>query len=1013
MHRSGRKLIEIFFLLITPFVVQAQNDITPSFLVKPFAGLNGGLFHIQDAVATHDGYIYTAGYFNATADFDLGPDTFNLDNGGSFIAKYDAGNKLVFAFNLSSEIKIASITTDNNDNVFVTGYFYRNADFDPGPDNFIMSTGDPYQSDIFIAKYKPDGSFVMAKKIGGINEQHASAITLDEDGNIYIAGTFNGQRADFDPGPGIFYLPNIGGDNSYFAKYSPQGNFIWAKSITVGKNNCTDIAVDKNKNVVITGYFKSAQADFDPGPGVVNLRIRGYYDAYIAKYDSLGNYVFALPVGGESADFGLGITTDDNGNIYATGSFTGKHVSFNPSADTADQVVRKSNGGSDIYLAKYAPDGSLKFVNTFGGTLYDYGRVIAVDDKSNVYISGTFQGNGVDFFPGPGVDTLSSAGADDIFFAKYDSTGKHIYAERFGGLQNESPAAIVLPGESNALLCGSFTGDVNVKAKTGTQKISFGLEDAFFAFYNTKGEVLAVRQIQTYRPFNLYSSVIAITQDKERNTYVTGQFEGSIDFDPGPGTYYLTSTTDAITKVNSGYEYDIYFAKYDADGKLIFAKNISGPYSEYPSSMAIDDDDNIYIAGYCEDSTDFDPGSAVYLLSPDSPYHRTQFFAKYNASGALLFAKKIQMVDYYGGNINGIAIDQNKHIYITGYFHQGDFDPGTGVADEKSVGSLDIFLASYDSLGEFTYFKQMGQTGNYDGYGNNIFISPKNKIIITGYINGTAFDFDPGPGTYLLNSGRGRAQYVSGYSMTGDLLFASCVHAYKNSSSVPAKSALDRDGNIYITGYFNTKIDFDPGPDSLIIIAKPGILDIFFQKFDYNGNYLFTKIITTNMKESLGDIANSIFADKNENIYITGTFSGKVDFDPGPDTVYVTQQENVDDAYDVFLARYDNSGNYVYAYNFGNVDTLINASPYTGFNIGEDIYVNDAGEVLLGGETSGNLDLGPGTDTLFLHPTYAGYNFFLIKYLQQTSSLIAIPVANISLSPALLNREAVFKKIRK
>ena len=996
----------IFVLPAFLYNANAQENIIPDFLIKPTAGLNGGSVTVTDIARANDGSIYETGRFTNTADFNTGPDTFNLSGGSVFVAKYDAANNFAFAFNLicANLMGINSIAADKSGNVYITGYYSATVDFDPGPGKAELSAADFYDFDIFFAKYDASGNFIFVKRIGGLAEQMANSITLDNDLNIYIAGYFQGDKVDFDPGPGVIILPQSRKKDIFFAKYDNNGNYLFAKPVSgIDDEDAAGLAVDKDKNILITGYFKSGITDFDPGTGTVYLHINGTADIYFAKYDSLGNYVFAYSIGGKGADYGNDITTDAAGNIFITGQFwgvSGYYADFDPAPGAMHQAYRVSNGYYDIYVAKYTPDGSYIFANTTGSITDDAGRKLQTDAAGNVYVTGTFSGRAVDFNTG---DTLSASGGNDIFFAKYDGTGNYIYTRQVSGLKDENAAAILVYENGKVLLAGSFVDSVIIDAVSGKKVFSKGLENSFLAAYNAGGNFTAVNCPGVYRSFKLETTVSRIAHDKERNIYVTGQFEGIMDFDPGPGTWYLTSSSDAGKLSNSSYSDDIFFAKYAADGKLIFAKNISGPYGEYPSSIALDDENNIYLCGYFQDSTDFDPGSGKYILSPDSGFDDAKFFAKYDAGGNLLFVKKIQMSNYSSSMVNGIALDKNKNIYIAGYFYSADFDPGPGIVEKHSAGGIDIFLAKYDPLGNYVYCNQIGQTLNYQGC-SDLVISENNKLIITGRLQGDAVDFDPGPGTWLLSAFKNISHYVAGYSTDGNLLFASSSRAYKNASSLPVKLAHDNAGNIYVCGEFSGKIDFDPGPDSLIVNTKTSNTDIFFQKYDANGAYLFTKTLSSKTDGYANNIANAIYADDYGSIYITGVFSSKTDFDPGPDTFYLSQKNKNYNYGDIFLAKYDSSGNYIYAYPFTSINTVAD-NHYLKGNFGKDLYVNNYGEIILSGESSGNLNLATGSGIYLLKPSYSGYNFFIMQYQQPGVCAIAdsLYAADVTASASIVN----------
>ena len=319
-----------------------------------------------------------------------------------------------------------SMVVDESGNTYITGNFQGTADFDPGNGIYnLISNG---AIDIFLAKYAPDGSFIWAKNIGGVNIDGANSIAIDGSGNLIVTGYFR-STVDFDPDNETYNLSSIGQDDVFFAKYAPDGSFIWAKSFGgTSYDYGGSIVVDGIGNLYIIGYFEDT-ADFDPGIGThILINNSGGRDVYFAKYAPDGSFIWAYSFGDTPWDFGRSIAVDESGNVYITGEFEGT-ADFDPGVGIYNLT---SNGLSDIFFAKYSSDGSFLWAANFGGISYDYGGSVFIDGSGNLYITGGFQGT-ADFDPSGGIHNLISAGNLDIFFAKYSSDGSLIWANRVGG----------------------------------------------------------------------------------------------------------------------------------------------------------------------------------------------------------------------------------------------------------------------------------------------------------------------------------------------------------------------------------------------------------------------------------------------------------------------------------------------------------------------------------------------------------------------------------------------------
>jgi len=448
------------------------------------------------------GNVYVTGWFEDTADFNPGPGTANLISAGLddiFFAKYSSSGDYIWAKSIGggANDRAYSIALDDTGNMYITGYFFDTVDFDPGPGTADLTSAGLV--DIFFAKYSSSGDYIWAKKLGGIVNDEGSSIALDDTGNVYVTGRFQGT-ADFDPGPGTADLISAGGNDIFFAKYSSAGNYLWAKRAggTSGDGS-TSIALDDTSNVYVTGDF-GGTADFDPGSGTVNLTSAGSVEIFFAKYNSSGDYIWAKSLGGTSWDDGFAIALDGMGNVYVTGYFMST-ADFDPGPGTANLT---SAGGFDIFFAKYSSDsGNYLWAKRLGGIDWDASTSIALDDTGNVYVTGFFR-FAADFDPGAGTANLTSAGGFDIFFAKYSTSGDYLWAKRLGGTSDDYSLSIALDGMGNVYITGDFGGTADFDPGSGTVNLtSAGFADIFFTKYGS-ATFPAIKPIEFLSHLNIY-----------------------------------------------------------------------------------------------------------------------------------------------------------------------------------------------------------------------------------------------------------------------------------------------------------------------------------------------------------------------------------------------------------------------------------------------------------------------------------------------------------------------------
>lgn len=484
-----------------------------------------------------------------------------------------------FSFGNASEEHGRKIAYDSQGNMFVVGSFRgNNMDLDPSSSTFNLSSLGDW--DIFIAKYDSYGIFLNAISIGGLQNDQATSIAVDNSDNIYVTGWFRGT-VDFNPGSGVANVisnghsgTDMGYDGEIFlAKYSNDLSYSWAFGIGGPMVNDAGLAVkiDKQGDVILAGNFRGTNIDFDPSSNVANLSASGVIESFIAKYTAAGNYVWAKGIGGASTVSGQvrDIAIDDANNIYAVGHFDGS-VDLNPGS-SVNAVT--SAGCGDIYLLKLSASGDYKWGFKIGGGNCDYPVSIVLDKTANVYISGYFSSSNVDFNPGSTINTLSTTGISyDIFMAKYDSSGAYVFAKKAGGVGADIGYDMAIRSDG-IVLVGYFANTVDFDPSSATNALSSSNDsnDGFIAHYTFDGQYVSAFKLGSTGE----DAVYGVYADSNDVVTVTGFFNRTnVDFDPSAGKYYLS---------NSGTTNDVFVAKYyDLDlrnvvkGSVYLDRNLNG-----------------------------------------------------------------------------------------------------------------------------------------------------------------------------------------------------------------------------------------------------------------------------------------------------------------------------------------------------------------------------------------------------------------------------------------------------
>lgn len=456
-----------------------------------------------------------------------------------------------------------------------------------------------------------------------------------------------------------------------------QTIFQWAKNMG---SNSTDfgyaIAVDASGNVYTTGYFTGI-ADFDPSAGTFTLSSNGSNDIFVSKLDVNGNFLWAKKIGGASSDMGKAITIDGTGNINITGSFFGT-VDFDPNSGVTNLT---SAGSNDIFVLKLNPGGNLIWAKNLGGTQDDKGYSIAADATGNVFTTGYFM-NTADFDPSASTFTMNGLGGNEnVFISKLDATGNFVWAKQFNGTTGAPQVfgnSITLDASGNVYVGGSFTGNLDFDPGASSYTVSASNMDAFITKLDGVGNFVWVKTVGGIGGSN---SANAITVDASNNVYATGYFDLTSDFDPGAGSFPLTSFGGV----------DIFVLKLDASGSFTWAKKMGGAQGDQGRSIVVSNIGDVYTSGYFNTSGDFDPGVGTYTLS--SIGGNTAFVSKLDASGNFVLANAF---GHAGCNGFGLALSSVFDLYLTGNFSQiTDFDPNSGVYNltpSGGGGSDDIFI---------------------------------------------------------------------------------------------------------------------------------------------------------------------------------------------------------------------------------------------------------------------------------------------------------------------------------
>lgn len=466
------------FFLLSGFALMAQQTST---LVRLDTFGSTGNDEMYGTAVDSQGNIYNTGLFHNTVDFDPGTGIFELTSNGNdeiFIQKLTADGQFVWAKQMGSGNSDAGIyiQTDSNDNVYVMGWFSGTVDFDPGSGVFELTSAGSW--DIFILKLNSNGDFIWAKRLGSDNLDFASAMVLDDSGNIYLTGMFK-ETVDFDPGNGSFNLTAKGGWDIFVLKLDNDGNFVWAQNL--GGNSYDkgrSITLDQANNIYVVGQFKET-VDFDFSTNVNELTASDNYDAFVLKLDQDGNFIWVKQFEGNNQQDAVTVSVDDQQNVYIAGKYK-ENIDVDPGTGTNTFTA----GGNDYnsFIVKLDANGDLLWAETINGDLNMLFHINIIDDI--VYTGGYFTGSVQITWPS-GFVGFTSAGDRDVIMLTYDADGGLLNTKTFGGTGEDNLYKIIRYNQG-IYVAGSFEGMVNFDENaTGLTATSNGEKDAYLMKIDT------------------------------------------------------------------------------------------------------------------------------------------------------------------------------------------------------------------------------------------------------------------------------------------------------------------------------------------------------------------------------------------------------------------------------------------------------------------------------------------------------------------------------------------------
>jgi hypothetical protein len=497
------------------------------------------------------------------------------------------------------------ITTDTNNNVYVTGQYASNplriSSFSTvssgviqmAPFGTLANISSNNTNDAFVAKYDSSGIAQWVLSLGGTGSEIGNGIATDQNNNVYVIGQYSSNPLGISSfstvSSGIVLMSpfgtllNTGFDDAFIVKYNSSGLAQWATSLDGtslgGIEIGNEIATDTNNNVYVTGSYSAGSGNelritsfSTVSSGTILMSSFGTLiqsgtlgtDAFIVKYNSSGIAQWATSLGGTSSEIGYGITSDTDNNVYVTGQYNSGPLQIFSFSTVSSATIQMSSFGRlvntgtiETFVVKYNSSGIAQWAVSLVGTGNDIGRSITTDQNNNIYITGQYAG------------TL---------------------------LQISSFSTV----SSGTIQMSSFGRLVNT-----------GIADAFVVKYNSSGIV----QWATNLGGTNNDAGNEITTDLNNNVYVTGLYSSGqlriSSFSTVTSAIIQMSSFGTLENVNTGLS-DTFVVKYNSSGIVQAATRFSGYQNDIGRSITTDQNNNIYITGqYASNPTQISGFSTV------------------------------------------------------------------------------------------------------------------------------------------------------------------------------------------------------------------------------------------------------------------------------------------------------------------------------------------------------------------------------------------------------------------
>ncbi len=495
-----------------------------------------------------------------------------------------------------------------------------------------------------------------------VNTSNSSTLTIT---NVNVAQDNNNEftcevkNLDNYPNPGSWI-----NTNTVYLTVNSATDWRWAKS---GNGTSAEfghsIAVDRWGNSYLLGTYNSPSINFS---GTILNNSSSNDDIFLVKYDAEGYVTWAKTFGSTGKEYATEVDVDSLGNIFIGGGFESSSINF----DAYTLFNSTSNSKADLFLVKLSATGIILWAKSAGGNSIDIINSIAVDSLGNSFITGSYASSSITF----GSTILTSSGDDEVFTAKYDYDGNPLWAKHGNGSGSyDWGSGVAVDGADNCYVIGSFTSQsITFGSYILTNSNINGSSDIFVVKYDSSGNIVWAKKWGSSGED--LGQKIDVSRDGK--CYLTGPYSSSL----------ITFGTNTLTNVNAGLS-DLYLTKLDVNGNAIWALSGNGNHGESPYDIALDQYENVVVAGSFASDILFFGTASLTNASIGNIYDI--FLVKFDSQGNLIWTSRA------GGTASelceNISVYNSESFFIAGSYTTNNLTFGSTIL--SLTGGRDVFTA--------------------------------------------------------------------------------------------------------------------------------------------------------------------------------------------------------------------------------------------------------------------------------------------------------------------------------